>query len=52
MSDTREELRQAEYEDTYRDMYGCYPDDDEDNEETLTAKQEHIREILGWRRWI
>ena len=52
MSDTREELRQAEYEDTYRDMFGCFPDDDTDNEETLEAKREYVRDLIGGRAWI
>ena len=52
MSDTKEELRQAEYEDTYRDMYGCFPDDDTDNDETTEAKREHIRDMLRGNRWI
>ena len=58
MSESAWEYRKIEYEETYYDLYGCYPgeeteeqlgDDPEFNEETLDAMRKHVRDFLGWK---
>lgn len=65
MSDTDFEIRRMEFDDCYRDLFGCYPDDEreEDYEDEYEMKQaikdktKYTRNHLGWnryggRRWI
>ena len=51
--DTPNEYRQMEYEERYRYLFGCYPDeevyeDEADREEIEKERVKIVRKSLGW----
>ena len=52
--DTPMECRQIAFEEKYRDLYGCYPDEevyeDEDEKDEIDRERTRaVRKALGWR---
>lgn len=54
--DSPDECRAIDFEEEYRFLYGCYPEDEEEPE-TEEEEEEHservrmVRRSLGWDRW-
>lgn len=49
--DTPNECRQIEFEERYRYLFGCYPDEEvyeDDREEIEKERTKIVRKSLGW----